>query len=143
MWIVAKYKTRELGFLKENFNKVLGEVPTFYIPKIQYQKYFRKKLQTLEKHILENYLLCYHPKFKDTNPINELKSTKGLKYFLSGCYESQKEIIGFVDHCKFYEGADGYLTSGFFDISGSTKAKFISGPFTDMVFTIITIFIFF
>ena len=65
MWIVAKYKTKELGFLKENFNKVLGEVPTFYIPKIQYQKYFRKKLQTLEKHILEKYLgLAYVTNFQ-------------------------------------------------------------------------------
>ena len=35
MWIVAKYKPKELEILKKSFWKILGEVPEFYMPKIK------------------------------------------------------------------------------------------------------------
>ena len=35
----------------------------FYCPKIQHHKYFKNKLKKFEKHILENYIFCYHEKF--------------------------------------------------------------------------------
>ena len=49
MWAVAKYKSRELSLLKENFTKILGESPQFYCPKIKYEKYIRHKLRSYEK----------------------------------------------------------------------------------------------
>jgi len=138
MWIVAKYKSKELKVLKENFTKILGGAPEFYNPKIKYQKYIKEKLKTFEKFILENYLICYHPKFKDAKTINSLKYTKGLNYFLTGSYENQKEIIQFVNHCKKNENLDGYLNQSFFENYKMKKARFISGPFTNMIFEIIS-----
>ena len=138
MWAVAKYKSRELSLLKENFTKILGESPQFYCPKIKYEKYIRYKLRSYEKFILENYLICYHPKFNDTNIINKLKYAKGLSYFLKGFNKSQKEIIEFINHCKKYEGTDGYLKQDFFEYNNFKKGRFTSGPFTNMVFEIIS-----
>ena len=36
MWIVAKYKTKELETLKKVFFQTLGDMPEFYNPKIGY-----------------------------------------------------------------------------------------------------------
>ena len=66
MWIVVKYKTKELKTLKSSFFRALGEMPIFYSPRIQYQKYINNKLKVYEKNILDNYLICKHDKFSDT-----------------------------------------------------------------------------
>ena len=36
MWIVAKYKLKELETLKESFSKIIGDMPEFYIPRIRH-----------------------------------------------------------------------------------------------------------
>jgi hypothetical protein len=137
MWIVAKYKTKELNILKESFLKVLGEMPEFYNPKIKYERYINNKLKTFEKSILDNYLICKHEKFKEREFLNILKNSRGLNYFLSGYEFNQKEINKFINFCKSNEDANGFLTQNFFKIKKSKKAKFISGPFTEMIFHII------
>ncbi len=43
MWIVIKYKKKELGLLKEELKKLIGEIPNLYIPKIKIQKIDKKK----------------------------------------------------------------------------------------------------
>ena len=43
MWIVIKYKKKELGLLKEELKKLIGEIPNLYIPKIKIQKINKKK----------------------------------------------------------------------------------------------------
>ena len=136
MWAVIKYKSKEFNSLKNNFTKVLGETPKFYSPKIRYQKYIKKHLKNCEKFILENYLICYHPKFSDNSVINQLKYCKGLSYFLKGFQKNQKEIIQFIEHCKKYETSEGYLKQDFFDYNNLKKARFISGPFANMIFVI-------
>ena len=138
MWTVIKYKINEFKILKENFKKVLGKSPIFYNPKIKYQKYINNKLKTFDKLILENYLLCYHPNFERESIINILKFSKGLEYFLPGFHQNQKEIINFINHCKKYENADGYLKQDFFNYDNFKKCKFISGPFINMIFEIIS-----
>ena len=138
MWAVVKYKSKEFNILKDNFTKILGEEPKFYCPKIKYQKYIKQKLKTCEKFILENYLICYHPKFNDASVLNKLKYCKGLSYFLNGFQKSQKEIIFFINHCKKYENSDGYLKQDFFNYGNFKKCKFISGPFINMIFEIIS-----
>ena len=138
MWAVVKYKSHELNILKDDFTKILGELPKFYCPKIKYQKYIKQKLKTCEKFILENYLICYHPKFSDISVINQLKYCKGLCYFLNGFQKNQKDIIQFINHCNKHESSDGYLKQDFFEFNNFKRAKFISGPFTNMIFEIIS-----
>ena len=38
MWLVVKYKKNELSFLKNDLKKRFGNLPTFFIPKIKYEK---------------------------------------------------------------------------------------------------------
>ena len=138
MWVIAKYNSKQFNLLKDNFRKVLGKTIHFYHPKIKYQKFIKQKLKTYEKYILGNYLICYDEKFNDNKVINQLKHSKGLSYFLNGFKNNQKEIINFVNYCKKNESSDGCLNQDFFENKNFTKARFISGPFTNMVFEIIS-----
>ena len=137
MWVVLKYKSKEYEILKNSFSKVLGNSTEYYKPKIKYEKYINNKLKVFEKSILENYLICRNPNFKYRNIISLLKSARGLQCFLSAFELNQKEIEKFVKLCKSNEDSAGYLSQNFFDITTKTKAKFISGPFTQMIFDIL------
>jgi len=137
MWIVAKYKPSELSSLKESFYKIIGEMPEFYNPKIKYEKYVNNKLKTFEKNILDNYLICRHKKFEDKKLMSLLKNARGIRYFLNGLEFNQKEIVNFINFCKSNEDSKGFLTQNFFRIKQRMKAKFISGPFTQMIFDIL------
>ena len=137
MWVVLKYKPKEFEILKDSFFKILGEMPEFYNPKYKYERYINNKLKTFEKSILNNYLICKHNKFKDPKIVNILKNSRGLIYFLSGCEFNQKKLEEFIKFCRLNEDANGFLTQSFFKIIKKNKAKFISGPFTQMIFDII------
>ena len=137
MWVVLKYKPKEFEILKDSFFKILGEMPEFYNPKYKYERYINNKLKTFEKSILNNYLICKHNKFKDPKIVNILKNSRGLIYFLSGCEFNQKQLEEFIKFCRLNEDVNGFLTQSFFKIIKKTKAKFISGPFTQMIFDII------
>ena len=137
MWVVLKYKPKEFEILKDSLFKILGEMPEFYNPKYKYERYINNKLKTFEKSILNNYLICKHNKFKDPKIVNILKNSRGLIYFLSGCEFNQKKLEEFIKFCRLNEDANGFLTQSFFKIIKKTKAKFISGPFTQMIFDII------
>ena len=76
--------------------------------------------------------------FQDSKILSKLKNIRGLKYFLSGCIQNQKEISEFVKKCKIHEDGSGYLQQDFFESSIHTQAKFISGIFTNMIFKIIS-----
>ena len=137
MWVIIKYKSKEFETLKDSFCKVLGEMPEFYNPKYIYQKYINNELKQFETKILNDYLICKHEKFIDPKVISLLKNTCGLNYFLNGCEFNQKEIITFIKFCKSNEDSSGYLTQSFFSLIENTKAKFISGPFTQIIFDIL------
>ena len=137
MWVVIKYNLKEFETLKDSFRKVIGEMPEFYSPKYKYQKFINNKLKQFETKILSNYLICRHAKFLDPQVISSLKNTRGLNYFLKGSEFNQKAIIKFINFCKSKEDSSGYLTQGFFNLFKKTNAKFISGPFTEMMFDII------
>ena len=47
-------------------------------------------------------------------------------------------MIRFVNYCKSFEGSNGYLMSTFFDNLKTKYAEFVSGPFTNMIFEIIS-----
>ena len=137
MWVVAKVKTKNFNIFKKNLVEKLGKDIQFYHPKILYNRYFGNKLKRIEKLILENYIFCYHEKFKKTSSINEVRFLKGLDYFLSGYNQNQTEIIKFIDYCRASENQEGYLTQAFFKTMSTEKAKFISGPFINMIFEIL------
>jgi len=138
MWIVAKYKPKELNLLKKKFTEILGCSPEYFIPKIKFQKIINNKAKIFERSILEGYLICHHIKFKDSKILHKLKFARGLSYFLDGCEKNQKEIFNFINYCKKHENKDGYLSQGFFNDAIIKKAKFISGPFTNLVFEVIS-----
>ena len=137
MWVVAKIKIKNLNNFKKDLTIKIGEDIKFYLPKIEYTRYSGNKAKRFEKFILENYIFCYHKKFEKANFVNEYKFLKGLEYFLEGCNQNQRNIIKFIEYCKVYENEKGYLTQSFFKTKIKGKAKFISGPFTNMIFEII------
>ena len=73
MWIIIKYKTKEINLVFNNLKKVIGEMPEFCIPKIKYTRYFGKKIKNVEAFLLEDYLICYHKKFSDNSTLFKLK----------------------------------------------------------------------
>ena len=137
MWIVLKYKRKEFGLLKQDFRKILGDLPLFFRPKYDYQKLVKNKVRFLEKDILEDYLICYHEKFQNINMLAILKNSKGLKYFLADSKTDQREIIRFIDYCKKNQDLNGYIKQSFFEFQNMKKVLFLSGPFTNMIFNVI------
>ena len=137
MWTVAKIKKKQIEIFKKEVIKKFGEDIEFYCPKIEYHYYFKNKVKRLEKLALESYVFCYNRKFDNAKIIDRLRYVKGLDYFLNGHCENQKEIAKFIRYCKCSENEKGYLTQAFFKSIITKKAKFISGPFTNMFFEII------
>ena len=66
-----------------------------------------------------------------------VKSLKGLKYCLADSINNQSEIINFIDYCKKNQDFDGYLKQSFFEFYNIKKGVFVSGPLTNMIFSII------
>jgi len=137
MWIVAKIKIKNFNTFKKNLSDKIGNDIQFYHPKFQYQKNFGEKVKKFEKFLLENYIFCYHEKFKESKSINEFRFIKGLEYFLEGHYQNQNQILKFIEYCKSFENDNGYLTQSFFMKMVTKKAQFLSGPFTNMFFEIL------
>ena len=137
MWMVAKIKLKNLNTFKKKLSEKMGNDIQFYYPKLEYHKYFGNRVKRFEKFILENYIFCYHEKFKKLNFINEIKFLRGLEYFLEGYNQNQNQISKFIEYCKSFENEKGYLTQSFFKTIITKKAKFISGPLTNMIFEIL------
>ena len=137
MWVVAKIKIKELKIFEKNFIEKAGKDVQFYYPKIKYYKYFGNKVKKIEKFVLENYIFCYHPNFSKSTFISNFKFLKGLDYFLDGYYQNQNEILKFIKYCKSFENNKGYLAQNFFKTIIKKKAKFISGPFTNIIFKVL------
>ena len=137
MWAVAKIKIRNLNTFKKDIAKRIGKDIKFYHPKIEYHRYFGDKVKKFEKFILENYIFCYHEKFQTINFVNEVKFLKGLEYFLGGYNQNQNNIIKFIEYCKTFENERGYLTQSFFKAIITKRAKFVSGPFANIIFEIL------
>ncbi len=138
MWIIAKYKLNELNILKRKLKEILGDDPKYFIPKIRYTKIVKKKFISFQKSILEGYIICFHKKFESRNIYNTLRYTKGISYILDGYKNNQKDILEFVNKCKNFEDDQGFITQGFFGNKNFNRAKFISGPFTNLFFDILS-----
>ena len=90
MWVVAKYDKKKTNFFFEDLKKKLKDEVIIYNRKVRIEKFHRKKIISKEFNILGDYIFCFHPKFENQKILSELKFTKGLKYFLEGFSESQK-----------------------------------------------------
>ena len=137
MWTIIKFDKKNLASLKNDLKLKLGEDLNIYIPKIFIKKYRKNKFVGKEFDLLGNYLFCFHEKFKDQQTMNNLKFTKGLKYFLNGFIQSQNEIKKFIEKCKNSEDKNGYLSQNFFELCINSNYKFYSGPFAETIFKII------
>ena len=85
--------------------------------------------------LLGDYLFCFNADLKNPAIRSRLKFIRGLKYFLDGFMQSQKEIREFVCKCKILKKMDIYIR--FFKSFKDKKYKFNSGPFADTIFKII------
>ena len=137
MWTIIKFDKKKLESLKNDLKLKLGEDLNIYIPKIFIKKYRKNKFVGREFNPLGDYLFCFHEKFKDQQTINNLKFTKGLKYFLNGFIQSQNEIRKFIEKCKNLEDKNGYLSQNFFELCINSNYKFYSGPFAETIFKIV------
>jgi len=137
MWLVARIKIKDIKIFKLKLIEKYGDEISFYSPKILFSQNYSDKIKKCEKFVLENYIFCYHKKFKKTSSINEMQFTKGLQYFLNGYIQDQEEIEKFIFYCKSFENKDGYLMPNFFKKILVNKGQFLSGPFSNMMFEII------
>ncbi len=139
MWAILKFDKKNLSLLKKDLKNKLDKNLKFYSPKIKIQKFKNNKLVSKELNLMGDYLFCYHESLKCTNKINTLKFTRGLKYFLNGFKDTQKDIEVFIENCKNSENDEGFLSKEFFEIELNKKYKFSSGPFTEKIFQIINL----
>ena len=139
MWTIVKFDKKKLGSLKEDLKKKLDKDLIFYTPKLLIQKYKNNKMIQKEYDLLGDYLFCFHTNLLKTNTQNQLKFSRGLKYFLSGFSQSQEEIEKFVTRCKDMENKKGYLSDNFFKLELNRDYKFSSGPFVEKIFKIVSL----
>ena len=96
MWIVAKVKRSEFGLFQNEIKKKISNRVIFYFPKIKQN--IQKKGSVKESYvkILEDYIFCYSKTFECKNFFNSIQFIKGLKYFLTGNQNDQKQILNFT-----------------------------------------------
>ena len=139
MWTILKFDKKKISFLKKDFSEKLGKDYIIYQPKILIKKYKKEKLINLEISLLGDYLFCFHKNFRDPKTINQLRFIRGLKYFLSGFFNSQNDIQKFINNCKERENTKGYITQNIYEIFENQKYKFLTGPFAEQIFKIISL----
>ena len=137
MWTIIKIDRKKISFLKKEFFEKIGKDVKFYSPKLKLKRYINSKICIREHHLLGNYLLCFHEEFKKNSVLTSLQYCKGLKYFLKNFNSSQIEIKNFISNCKENEDSEGYIKQSFFSFKNKKKFEFISGPFTNLIFTIL------
>jgi hypothetical protein len=137
MWTVIKINKKKFNDLKNDFKKKLGSLPIFYSPKIKIQKFNKSKMKNYDFDLLGDYILCYHENISGYKSTNLFKHCIGLKYFLDGFVQSQKDLEYFVKKCKNHEDQSGYVKQSFFNFNKNNNFQFLSGPFSNFFFKIL------
>ena len=137
MWIIIKLKHNQFNILKEEFKKKLNIEPKFFFPKLKLQKIKKNKLVQHITPLLGDYIFCYHHDFVNKNIIENMNYLKGLKFIFAGFKNYQKDILNFMNRCKKHEDQNGFIKQTFFNFISMHKIKFLSGPFTNIIFKII------
>ena len=136
MWIVIKFKQNQFHTLKQEFKKKLEIEPNFFFPKLKLQKIKKNKLISYVSPLLGDYIFCFHPKFSNENILRNVNYLKGVKFLLNGFRNYQKDIPNFIKRCRSSEDENGYIKQTFFNFVAIDKIKFLSGPFTNIIFKI-------
>ena len=139
MWIVLKYKKKNLGILVSELKRRFDNSLEIYNPKFKTKFKIRNKIIINELSLLNDYLFCYHKNFINPNSTNILKFIKGIKGFINGYKSSQKDIKEFIYRCRKSENKSGYLTNNFYDLYTNTKFQFNSGIFANFIFKIVNL----
>jgi len=139
MWVILKVNKKKIPLLEKDFKNILGSAIVFYKPKILVEKFKKNKLIRKHQDVLHDYILCYHSNIWKKNSLLKLKYSRGLKYFLSGFENYQKDIDEFVKKCKSLEDENGLITQSLFDLHVNENYRFDSGPFVNKIFKIIEI----
>ena len=63
MWTIIKFDKKNLNFLKLDIEKKMGSNSEFYIPKVLFKRYLKKKLVKKEFNLMGDYLFCFNEKF--------------------------------------------------------------------------------
>ncbi len=137
MWAILKFDRKNFHILKGDLKKKIGEDCIFYRPKMLIKKFRNNRIIHKEVDILGDYIFCFHSNFQKRTTINQLKFTRGLKYFLDGFVEFQSNIKEFIEKCKKLENERGFISESLFELKINSEYKFGSGPFADNIFKII------
>ena len=95
------------------------------------------KLVEKEHDLVGDYIFCFHKNFDQIQTLRRIQFSRGLKYFLENSIYNQNQIQSFIDNCKENE-KEGFISQTFFSKIINRKAIFISGPFTNMIFKIVS-----
>ena len=136
MWVIIKFKPNQFDVLKQEFKKKLKIEPNFFFPKLKIQKIKKNKLVSYASPLLGDYIFCFHPEFDNKNIIENVVYLKGIKFFFKGFKNYQKDISSFMSRCKKHEDENGFIKQTFFNLITLKKIKFLSGPFTNVIFKI-------
>ena len=67
----------------------------------------------------------------------KIQYLRGLDYYLNGYINDQIQIQNFINLCRKNETTEGSLSKNFFLELKIKKAKFVNGPFVNLIFDII------
>jgi len=131
MWTIIKIDLKKVNIFTQDIKKKAGNKVKIYFPKIK----------TSNKHLslLGDYIFCFHSKFENLQFIENLKFTKGLKYFLRGHIESQSEIEYFINKCKSLENEKGLLTKNICELIPNTMYEFKTGLLKNEIFKLLKV----
>lgn len=140
MWVIAKYDKKKLNFFLSELNAILKNDLKTYNPITRVENFNKKKLVGRSICILNDYIFCFSKQFLNQSIFNNLRFTKGLKYFLPNALQNQNEIIEFINRCRKIEDKEGYINhSLLFETHLDKNYKFISGPFINQIFKTINL----
>ena len=139
MWTIIKFDKKRINLMKQDLIKKTDSNLEIYSPKLLIERYHNNKITKKQFNLLGDYLFCFHKKFEDDNYLQQVKNSRGLKYFLDGCKISQKDISKFIELLKSAENEQGFITKSFYDIKINSIYKFHSGPFVNKIFKIVNL----
>lgn len=140
MWAIIKIDKKKINFFKEDFIKFFDSNFKIYTPKIKIKNIKKNNLKfSREVPILGDYIFCFHKSLSSSKKLTFIKRFRGLKSFIAGHLQNQKEITHFIEKCKNNEDKDGYLIQDFFEKELNKSYEFLSGPFVNSIFKIISL----
>ena len=138
MWIVAKINNKKYSMLKMDFLKKNSNIK-FYKPVIAKEFFFKNKIFKKPVELFGDYIFCYDKSFEDPKKLQELKFSRGLKYFLTDYIFAQKQITKIIETCRKNETVKGFIDAKFITNLKENNLKFLTGPFRNIICEILNV----